>query len=379
MTNAIACPLPLQIEEIDASWMTKALRTRAPGVTCTGVEVVDVINGTCTKIRLRLSLDDAARNAGIPELVILKGGFEAHSRSMSLVHDAEVRGYRDVFPYVDLPVPECYFADYDDVALHGIVILEDLCTRGVEFCSALRPQSFEQCQARLSALAKFHAQTWDSPEFGHNGRWEAIKDSETTLRHYMERYLAKPEEWARFVQSPRGAATSARFHDLQTIVTAFDGLVEIANRETHCLFHGDTHLGNLYHNADGSPGFLDSLPGRGPAMKEIAYHLVGALDTNDRRKWEGALVQHYLSELRSHGVDAPGFDTAMEQYAAFLLNGHIIFMVNESFYQPESINTAYTARFSVAMIDHDTLGVIEQLTRRGQQGTMAGLREETVA
>ena len=376
MTDTTARPLPLQIEQIDADWMTRALRTRAPGVTCSGVEVVDVNHGTCTKIRLRLTLDDAAMNAGIPELVMLKGGFEEHSRSMSLVHDAEVFGYRDVFPYVDLPVPACYFADYDEDALHGIVILEDLCTRDVEFCSALRPQSFDQCKARLSALAKFHSQSWNSSEFGHNGRWATIRDSESSLRSYMDRYLAKPEEWERFVRSPRGAATSVRFHDLQTIVTAFDRLVEIAGRETHCLFHGDTHLGNLYHNADGSPGFLDSLPGRGPAMKEIAYHLVGALDTADRRKWEGALVQHYLAELRTHGVDAPSFDDAMDQYAAFLLDGHIIFLVNESFYQPESINTAYTARFSAAMIDHDTLRVIEERARRGRQAATAGLQAE---
>ena len=41
-------------------------------------------------------------------------------------------------------------------------------------------------------------------------------------------------------------------------------------------------------------------------------------------------------------------------------------MVNESFYQPESINTAYTARFSAAMIDHNTLDMIDALDRRHQ-------------
>jgi hypothetical protein len=59
MTDMTARPLPLRIEQIDADWMTRALRKRAPGVTCSGVEVVDVNHGTCTKIRLRLTLDDA--------------------------------------------------------------------------------------------------------------------------------------------------------------------------------------------------------------------------------------------------------------------------------------------------------------------------------
>ena len=366
MTNTHARPLPMHIPDITAEWMTHALRTRAPGVTCNGVEVINVINGTCTKIRLRLALDAAAKAAGISDLVILKGGFEEHSRAMSLVHDAEVRGYRDVFPLVDLPVPACYFADYDAEALHGIVILEDLVARDVEFCSALRPQSFEQSQRRLSALARFHAQTWQSAEFEPGGRWEGTPAAEPHLRAYMNRYLLLPDEWQRFVLAPRGAATAVAYHDLNRMVAAFDKLVTLSERLPHCLLHGDTHLGNLYHNADGSPGFLDSLPARGPAIKEVAYHLAGALDSGDRRRWESALIQHYLAELRGYGIDAPSFDEAMEHYAAFLLDGHIIFMVNESFYQPESINTAYTARFSAAMIDHNTLDMIDALDRRHQ-------------
>ncbi|WP_162527152.1 phosphotransferase [Sphingomonas solaris] len=365
MNQTDARPLPLRLEDIDADWMTRALRTRAPGVTCEGIEVVDLIKGTCTKIRLRLSLDDAGRAAGIPELVILKGGFEEHSRAMSLVHDAEVRGYRDVFPVVDLPVPTCYFADFDPSDQQGIVILEDLLERDVAFCSALVPQSFEQSRRRLDALARFHAQTWQSAELEPGGRWHSFPEGEAQLRDYMNRYLEKPEEWRRFVLSPRGACTSVRFHDLGRIVSAFDKLVTISRRLPHCIVHGDTHLGNLYHNADGSPGFLDSLPGRGPGIREVCYHLVGALDTDDRRRWEGALVQHYLETLSSLGVEAPSLDAAMEQYAAFLLDGYIIFMVNESFYQPESINTAYTARFSTAMIDHATLRVIDDLDRKG--------------
>ena len=363
MTTTVARPLPLRIEDIDADWLTRALRTRVQGAVCQAVEVVDVIRGTCTKIRLRLTLDEATRAAGVPEMVILKGGFEAHSRSMALVHDAEVRGYRDVYPYVELPVPACYFADYDEDALHGIVILEDLVTRDVAFCSALRPQNFEQTRARLTALALLHGKTWNSPEFRSGGRWAKFPEGEVQLRHYMDRYLLEPDEWARFVQAPRGAATSVGFHDLAAMTAAFDKLVGISRRLPHCLLHGDTHLGNLYHNADGTPGFLDSLPGRGPAMREVAYHVAGALDTADRERWEGALVQHYLSCLAGHGVTVPDFDDAMLQYAAFLLDGHIIFMVNESFYQPESINTAYTARFSAAMISHDTLAVIDALDR----------------
>lgn len=361
MLQETARPLPMSVEEITPDWLTRALRSRAPGITVRAVETVDHISGTGTKLRLRLDLDEAGRQAGIPELVILKGGFEPHSREMAHIHEAEARGYRDVFPFVDLPTPACYFADYAADQRQGMVILEDLVARDVEFLSVLRPQTFDQMRHRLSAFARFHAQTWDSPDFAMGGRWEDIPEAEPGLRAYMDQYLLRPEEWQRFVDAPRGAATSVHFHDLHRVIAGFDKLTDFSRTLPHCMTHGDAHLGNLYISADGTPGFLDSMTARGPALKEIAYHMTGALDVMDRRRWEQALIQHYLSELRANGVDAPSFDEAMRQFGAFLLDGHIIFMVNESFYQPEAVNTAYTARFSAAMIDHDTFALIDRL------------------
>ena len=153
MAERLASPLPLAVEEIDRDWLTAALRTRAPGVTVRAVEVVDVRRGTCTKVRLRLDLDDAGRRAGIPPTVILKAGFEPHSRDMGYMHETEVRGYRDMLPVLQLPSPACYFADYDPELRQGVVIMEDLVARGVSFCDPLRPESFEAVARRLSVLA----------------------------------------------------------------------------------------------------------------------------------------------------------------------------------------------------------------------------------
>lgn len=362
MIYAEARPLPIRVDEIDCEWLTRALRMKAPGTVVNDMELLQVIPGTCTKIRLQLNLNDSGKAAGIPERVILKGGFETHSREMSHVHLAEVRGYRDLFPFVDLSTPACFFADYDEERQQGIVIMEDLVARGVKFCSVLRPQAFEQVALRLTALARFHAQTWQSPEYKPGGRWQDIPEAEISLRTYMDQYLLKPQEWQRFVDLPRGAACSVRLHDLKRIIAAFDRLTAFSRTLPHSILHGDTHPGNLFIWPNGMPGFLDSLPGRGPVMMEVAYHVTGALDSADRRRWEMALVQHYLDELRRNGVvDAPSFDDAMLQYRAFLLNGHIIFLVNESVYQPEAVNTAYTARFSAAICDHGTLELIESL------------------
>jgi hypothetical protein len=362
MTNdaRTIAPLPLKIEEIDRDWLTRALRTRAPGVGLHGFETLEVIHGTCTKARLRLDLDEAAQRAGIPEQVILKGGFELHSHEMPYMHESEVRAYRDMLPVLRLPSPASYFAEFDRERGQGIVIMEDLTVRGVHFCSALRPQNKEQVARRLSVLARFHAQTWGSPELEPGGRWDWLDVMVPEVGGHMAQFL-QPDIWQRYVAMPRGAAASVRFHDRAWMAQALDRLAVLAAQLPHAVLHGDTHLGNLYIEPDGTPGFLDSVTHRWPAIEEIAYHIAGALDPIDRHAWERDLVRHYLEELALHGVDVPPLDEAMRQYAAFLAFGYMIFVINDSAFQPESINTAYTARFSAAMIDNDTIGVLETI------------------
>ena len=84
-----------------------------------------------------------------------------------------------------------------------------------------------------------------------------------------------------------------------------------------------------------------------------------ALDVVDRRKGERDLVRHYLDELKRRGIeDAPDFDEAMRQHAAFLIEGYCLVLTNDPVFQPEAPITAYAARFSEAMLDNDTAGVL---------------------
>lgn len=353
-------PLPLTIDSITCDWLSAALQTRAPQVTVNRFEIVDINHGTCTKIRLRLEVNEQGKQAGIPQTVILKGGFEPHSRDMFLTLEKEVNAYRDLYKTLHLQSPKCYFADDDKEQRQGIVIIEDLVARGVRFCHPLHPQTHEEVADRLSALAKFHASSWDHPKLQPNGEWHWARDMLDEFCVYMKRYL-EPVSWNRFVTSPRGAAASVYFHDMAWMQDALERLPQMARGMSRCILHGDTHLGNLYIDPNGTPGFFDPGSLRGPSLVEITYHIACALDPMDRRRWEGALVQHYLDELAGHGIARPDFDEAMQQYAAFLVLGYCIFLINEPVFQPEEINTAYTARFSAAMIDNRTLDVLKAI------------------
>jgi hypothetical protein len=360
MSAASYFPLPVTVEGVTAEWLSKALRQRAPGVTIRRAEVVDTVFTTCSKIRLKLDRDDAAIAAGIPELIIVKGGFEDHGRRLDHMHLREVRGYRDVYPEIPLPHPTCYFADFDPEARQGIIIMEDLVAKGVEWCHATRPQTFEQVARRLGDLAAFHAATWDSPSVKPGGKWADLVDFFDVMQDFLDD-KSSPENWARFMNLPRGAAVSERFKDRQWLLDSWARVVRYGQSLPYCLLHGDIHLGNLYIDVDGTPGFLDTLASRGPGMLEVSYHISASVDIADRARWEGALVHHYLDRLAAHGASPPAFDEAMRQYGLFLVYGHFIWATTESKYQAEVVNTANAARMSQAMLDHDTMALVAAL------------------
>jgi hypothetical protein len=357
-TNSL--PLPLEIEGITREWLEAALSDYAPGVRVRGFAMVDLIRTTCTKIRLKLDLENNREDAPIPETAILKGGFEPHSRAMAFMHEREAKSYATLLPPLGLRTPMPYFARWDEAAQQGIVIMEDLVARGVEFCSPLRPQGFEQVARRLKDLALLHGRTWDSPEMRRGGRWDWLVDWAGHLDVYFGQFTEEAT-WQSYIDSPRGAAVSTEFHDRRWMREAMDRMGALTRTLPLSACHGDTHLGNLYIDTDGAPGFYDSIAHKAPAMFEVAYHIGGALDLADRPRLEAGLIQYYLDELAAHGATPPSFEAAMHQYAVYLAYGYLVFIINDSIFQPEAYNTAYAARFSQAMLDHDTKGKLARI------------------
>jgi len=351
-------PLPVTVEEISSEWLTAALRQRHSQVTVRSHRILETINTTTTKLRVALEFDDPESCASIPATVIIKGGFQAHSRELEKMHLREVRGYRDVFPRVPLRTPACYFADFDPERRQGIIIMEDLTARGVTFCHATQPQSFEQAARRLTALAQFHGKTWNSPELRPGGQWHDLVDFFQVMAGFFDKYTS-PEHWQRFMDMPRGVATSFRFRDREWVRRSWDTVTRFGAQLPQCVLHGDVHLGNLYLEPDGTPGFFDTLASKGPGMLEVSYFISASIDSADRPLWEDRLIELYLEELGKTGAEAPGFDEAKRQYIVFLLYGLFIWQTTESHYQTELVNTANVARVSAAMVDNHAIDELE--------------------
>lgn len=347
-----ALPLPLEVEDITARWLTAAIRQTQPAITITQADIIDLLLGTSTKIRVRISAEGEGAST-FPSTLIVKGGFEEHSPSMKAMYANEVRFYRDIQPFIPMSSPICYFAGSDPQSHQSIVIMEDLRREGVVFCDALQPQSFDQIARRMEAMAAYQAATWQSPNFEDGNRWSDIGSRfDSWGLEYMQRYLV-PDVWTHFMALPRGAAASVQFHDRKWMDEALRKIGEIQRGQPQCLIHGDTHLGNLYIDENGEPGFFDAQVAQTAWHHEVSYHIVCASDVADRTHWERPLLEKYLAALQKHGVAAPSFDDAWLDYRRSLVWGLFIFLTNENKFQTEAINTAYAARFSQAALDHD--------------------------
>src|SRR5437868_2773915 len=99
--------IPATVEELGADWFRAALQSQHPDAEIEGARIIQVIRGTCTKIRV--ALDYRAGSQGDwPATMILKGGFAAHSPSFREMHETEMRYYRDIAPRAGFDTPRCW-------------------------------------------------------------------------------------------------------------------------------------------------------------------------------------------------------------------------------------------------------------------------------
>lgn len=309
--SASAYPLPLTAEGITAAWLSAGLRTRHPGVAVAEVEPVQVIEGTATKVRLRLAYGTQTRRNGLPDQICVKGGFGAYREYLGGVglYGGEVRFFNEIAPLYELACPASYFGLAQTEPVQGIVVMDGLKARGVAFARATRPLSVKLASDGLDALAALHGQSWGDDRPRRLGVEPLLSDSTEPI--FRDFFAALPERFA----APRGFAAPVVLHDPDRLRAAYTAYRAAVQRGPLCVVHGDAHIGNAYVEPDGRVGFVDwQTVAVGSWVHDVNYFLVSALDVPDRRAYERDLLAHYLEALATYGVSAPGLDEAWSDY-----------------------------------------------------------------
>ena len=311
-----------------------------------------VLHGTATKIRLLLTYNEAGHAHRLPPTLWAKCGFEAHSRHPHVADAArsEVVFYRQRASEGLANVPKYYFASTEDRSGTSFLLLEDLLARNATFGSVLRPIVDPQiAQRAVEMLARYHARWWNHPELASIGPRVGLIAPDDWISITLDNF-------EHFMALPRFEYVPSKMRNVECFRSAVYGLWESNALGPHCLLHNDPHLGNCFFEIDGRPGFVDwQGDTRGCWAHDFSEFLLTALDIGNRRTFERPLLDFYLQQLRSCGVDAPSFDDAWRQYRRNTLWTAYASAVCPAAMQTEELCTLMTQRGMAAVQDLDAL------------------------
>lgn len=355
--------LPTDAHDITPELLTEALEPRFPGVRLKSIRVDDAHHGFSTVLRVHIEEDSLSRASGVPRAIMYKSQFEASTWSKAREYtykslEMEYHGYT-FLPELGMAMPQIFFKQLDPERSQMVMLMEDLTLRDVRFQRGLDANTPEQVKRRLTALAQFHARSWGSPEHQPGGRYHVLPSNGASMFvDFMDHHAETEKDWPHFTSLPRAAACPVKFQDFHWLRRLLIYAGELSDEQPYCVVHGDTHLGNLYEEKDGTPGFFDTLARREAGLLEASYHIVNALDPMDRRKHERDLVRHYRDTLIANGVTPPSMASMMHQYAAYMSVNYVTFYVNQPTYQSEAFNTIHAVRAAHAMMDNESYDIV---------------------
>jgi hypothetical protein len=351
------------ITDVTPAWLTVVLMADHPGVEVTSLRIDPYLGYKQNKARIHVTYNAAGEAAALPSSFIVKGNFPgaaSDTTGAEFAMSAEAISYRDVVPLVGNPnTPKCLHIDVGSDAV--VLLMEDLAVRKVSFLNAHTPLSYGQAARFVDAQARIHASLWNSDLFLRGKTLGPDSDAGRNAARVYNGYYPQILEaisWGRFAQLPRGSAVSRQFHDAGRITEAWKRMREVIQSCAQVIIHGDEHLGNLFIEQDGTPGFLDWFARPDGWVTAIAYFMVSCLDLIDRRMWERSLLSHYLTRLRAYEAQAPAFAEAWYAYRCASLYPLVVWLNNSGAWQPEAVNTACAARAGAACADHNVFKLL---------------------
>ena len=341
--------LPMTLDEVTSEWLTDALGTRFPGVRIAEARRDSERAGTSTSARFSLDYADQAGHVDLPPSVYVKGGFDAVMRRRvwaALIQEA--RFYAEFSADIPLNIPVVHFAGIDEDVRQGVLILEDMTLRGVRFGHATDETSIDTVAAIIEGQAKLHARFWGDE------RLAAYREWADPQRTYL-RYLFRPKHWEAVQRRPYADLLAQVLKSPEQGLARLEQMWALDDARTPVLLHGDCHGGNLFFEADGSPGFLDwqcTFPGA--PGHDHAETIVSILDTELRRRAERDLIKHYRTALVASGVtDAPEVDDLFLSYRQNVMHMMASSVFNPYDMQTEEVTNITATRTLRAAIDLD--------------------------
>jgi Phosphotransferase enzyme family len=365
LTSAQGLDVPRSGDDITADWLTERICCDHPGARVVSIERPGGSVGTTTRRALRVTYNDAGREAGLPVDLYVKCTTALAQRlilGLGQFIEGEWSFYRYVRPEIEIEAPRGYWGEVDPKSWRSVTVMDDVAAqRGATFWSTSTVISKEMMMDLLSNTAVWHGRFWNSPKL-HGFHW--LKTPEQHLASIdaligMEGRSNVGHDRAREVLP---AWVADREGDL------YEGLrrsVRLLSGGDLTYLHGDFHVGNTYQAEDGAMGIGDWQIGVvGGWAYDYSYIVATGLAVEDRRAWERELLAYYLERLEEEGGPKLEFDTAFDLYRAGVFYGHYAWAYTigrpalAPKYQPDEISLVMLERTGAALDDLESLRAV---------------------
>jgi hypothetical protein len=329
-------PVPDQVSVLlDPEWLAHALDLVGDDEEVTAVERFGGSRTVAEKVHFAVTVGGPQGTQVHP--LVAKGHFGDGFNSLA----TEAHAYRDLLPQVSVRTPVAHHAGVDDEGGRGLIVMDDVIALGGRILDARSPYPVATCRDSLSQLAVLHAGTWGDERWDVPWLGSRIADMAT---------MFPADRLQSLLDDGRGPELPPVLRDAGALQAA---MARTAELPTTCVLHGDTHSGNAFLDAEGRACWFDwQITQRGCWAVDIAYHLGTVLDVEVRRAHERGLLQHYLDELRRHGVDTPTFDDAWELYTLAFTWGYFLWTITSI--SSREVVLLHVPRLGAALDDHDT-------------------------
>lgn len=283
--------------------------------------------------------------------------------------DLECRFSRDVAPAVPVRVPEVYAVAQRRSRF--VLLLEDLHqlpgARLFVNQDVLAGVDLDRARRCLSAFAELHAHFHD---------WKP--DRREALVPWSTHSFASPRGRALSPALNRAAIKRAAQRAPEVVDGAlaatylrtldnWDAMLDLWYSGPLTLVHGDSHLGNVFEYDEGAGPRVGLLDFQGvhwaPGIRDIVYFLVNSLDHDHLATVERELVDHYLVELATRGVQLDR-DETWRLYRSFAFQVLVVGVVATGlggFTESDTVVETMLGRQVAAMTRLDYAGLLDEV------------------
>ena len=313
MTNL---PIPHNPQEITIEWLTDSLRSSGiiTNSSVTSIDAGDTAAGhgfTGQIARLTVTYD--SHEAGAPNSIIAKFPsydpvIRAAVTDSAMSYEREIRCYENLLGHVGLSTPRQYHSAYDAESGECLLLLQDLAP--ARFGDNVGNPSREDIESAIRAIARFHADFWESPRLADLDWLPAFaQDAEARQRAFREAQGPFLSTWSKFLQP-----TTIDLVD--RLGGSLSRIRQQLSRPPRTVLHGDYRLDNLAFDGSGSgPIVIDwQATSIGRSAPDIAYFIVYCIHAEGRRGLELEILELYHSVLVEHGVGGYDFESCVEDY-----------------------------------------------------------------